>query len=104
MAAYLTGHIRVCDVEKWHQYLTQVDATVIQYGGEVLLRGLQRKVLSNECSFDASFERFVVLRFETMDALNGWYDSSEYQSLKALRMEAADVTVVTYASDSHQIL
>ena len=65
MAAYLTGHIRVRDVEKWRQYLAQVDATIIQYGGEVLLRGLQRKVLSNESSFDANFERLVVLRRTT---------------------------------------
>ena len=103
MAAYLTGHIRVRDAEKWHQYLTRVDATIIQYGGEILLRGLQQKVLSNQCSFNANSERLVVLRFETMDALNRWYDSNEYQCLKALRVEAADVTVVTYLNDSHYI-
>ena len=91
------------DAEKWHRYLAQVDATIIQYGGEVLLRGLQHKVMSNQCSLNANFERFVVLRFESMEALNRWHDSSEYRSLKALRAEATDVTVVTYQTDSHYI-
>ena len=103
MAAYLTGHIRIRDAQKWHQYLAQVDATIIEYGGEILFRGLQQKVLSNECGFNTHFERLVVLRFTNMDALNRWYDSSEYQNLKALRIEAADVTVVTYVSDSHHV-
>lgn len=103
MAAYLTGHIRILNVQKWHQYLAAVDTTIIDYGGEILLRGLQQNVVSNESAFNADFERLVVLRFKDMEALNRWYDSGEYQSLKALREQAAEVTVVTYQSDSHHI-
>jgi hypothetical protein len=46
MPAYLTGHIKIRDVQKWHEYLAQVDATITAYGGEILLRGLQAEVLA----------------------------------------------------------
>jgi len=103
MAAYLTGHIRIRDVEKWHEYLAEVDATITAYGGEILLRGLQAQVLANPSNFDEDFARLVVLRFANMAALDRWYTSNEYAQLKSMRAAAADVTVVTYASDTHEI-
>ena len=103
MAAFLTGHIRIRNAEKWHQYLAAVDTTIKNHGGEILLRGLQLEVISNESTFNADFERLVVLRFEDMAALRRWYDSADYQRLKTLRATAAEVTVVTYQSDSHYL-
>jgi uncharacterized protein (DUF1330 family) len=103
MPAYLTGHIKIRDVQKWHEYLAQVDATITAYGGEILLRGLQADVLANPGNFDENFERLVVLRFADMSSLDRWYASSEYARLKPIRAAAADVTVVTYNSDTHEI-
>ncbi|HEX9390411.1 MAG TPA: DUF1330 domain-containing protein [Usitatibacteraceae bacterium] len=103
MAAYLTGHIKIRDAEKWHDYLDQVDATIIAYGGEILLRGLQQEILSNPGELKAEFERLVVLRFDNMESLHRWYHSSEYQQLRPLRAAGADVTVVTYETDSHRL-
>jgi uncharacterized protein (DUF1330 family) len=103
MAAYLTGHIKIRDAEKWHDYLDQVDATIIAFGGEILLRGLQHEVLSNAGELQAEFERLVVLRFDDMAALHRWYQSPAYQQLKPLREQGADVTVVTYETDSHRL-
>ena len=102
MPAYLTGHIKIRDVQKWHEYLAQVDATITAYGGEILLRGLQAEVLANPNNFDEDFERLVVLRFADMAALDRWYASNEYAQLKPIRAAAADVTVVTYTSDTHK--
>jgi uncharacterized protein (DUF1330 family) len=103
MAAYLTGHIRIHDAAKWHDYLDKVDATIIAYGGEILLRGRQREILSNPAELQPEFERLVVLRFDDMASLQRWYQSSEYQELKPLRAAGADVTVVTYETDSHRL-
>ena len=103
MAAYLTGHIKIRDAEKWHDYLDQVDATIIAHGGEILLRGLQQEILSNPGELAPEFARLVVLRFDNMAALHRWYQSSDYQQLKPLRAAGADVTVVTYESDSHRL-
>ena len=103
MAAYLTGHIKIRDAEKWHDYLDQVDATIIAHGGEILLRGLQQENLSNPGELAPEFARLVVLRFDNMAALHRWYQSSEYQRLKPLRAAGADVTVITYESDSHRL-
>lgn len=103
MPAYLTGHIKIRDVQKWHEYLALVDATITAYGGEILLRGLQANVFANPGNFDENFERLVVLRFKDMVALHRWYGSREYARLKHIRAAAADVTVVTYSSDTHEI-
>lgn len=103
MPAYLTGHIKIRDVQKWHEYLAQVDATITAYDGEIMLRGLQAKVLANPGKLDEDFERLVVLRFADMAALDRWYASEEYARLKEIRAAAADVTVITYNSDAHQI-
>ena len=101
--AYLTGHIRVRDVAKWHEYLSQVDQTITVYGGQILLRGLQQEVVTNPAKLDEKFERLVVLRFADKPALDRWYASPEYAQLKPLREAAADVTVVTYLGDDHKI-
>ncbi len=103
MAAYLTGHIRIRNIAKWHEYLSQVDATILAYGGEILLRGLQHEVSANPSGFDEKFDRLVVLKFAGMAALDRWYGSDDYARLKPLRAEAADVTVVTYESDTHHV-
>lgn len=103
MSAFLTGHIQIRDIQKWHEYLAQVDATITAFDGEILVRGLQVKVLANPSKFDESFERLVVLRFADMAALNRWYASNEYARLKPIRAAAADVTVVTYCSDNHEV-
>ncbi len=103
MYAYLTGHIRIRDVQKWHEYLALIDATITAYGGEILVRGLQAEVLANPSRFDEGFERLVVLRFADMAALDRWYASNEYARLKPIREAAADVTVVKYFGDNHEI-
>ena len=101
--AYLTGHIRIRDVDKWHDYLAQVDQTVLTNGGEILLRGLQSEVIANPAKLDEGFERLVVLRFADKSALDRWYASPDYARLKPLREAAADVTVITYAGDDHKV-
>ena len=40
----------------------------------------------------------VVLKFDSMEALQGWYDSPEYQEILALRTDNSE-GIITFAQD-----
>ena len=40
----------------------------------------------------------VVLKFDSMEDLKGWYDSPEYQEILALRTDNSD-GIITFAQD-----
>lgn len=95
MAAYVIGNITVKNSEKWAEYRSQVPATLVPWGAELVLRGKHAKVLSG----DYRHTDTVVIRFPDMDAVAGWHDSPAYQALVPLRSEAADVDLVSYEGD-----
>jgi uncharacterized protein (DUF1330 family) len=92
MAAYLVGHIRVRDPDRWKQYVGQVPGTLAPFGGEVLFRGRRAAVLAGE----HTHELVVALRFPHADAVASWHGSPAYQALIPIRDAAADVTLVSY--------
>lgn len=90
--AYAIGHITINDEQKWAEYRSKLPATLEPWGAELMFRGKLFSVLSgNHEHMDT-----VVIRFPDMQALNGWHDSPEYQSLIPLRQEAADVDLLAY--------
>ena len=89
MSAYYVGSIHIRDVVQWEIYLSQVGATITQYGGEVLLRGV-----SHEDAERA--QRIVVLCFADAAAALRWHQSPAYQALIPIRDAAADVRLVLY--------
>ena len=91
--ACVIGHIAVRDQAKWVEYRDQVAATLAPFGGEVLFRGRKARVLGG--AHDA--ELTVVIRFPTLKAAHGWFDSPAYQRLIPLRMAAADVELVSFS-------
>lgn len=95
MAAVVIGHIKVKDAAKWDQYRAQVPATIAPWGGELVLRGQRLAVLSGEHDYTDA----VVLRFPDAAAAAGWHASAAYQALLPLRREAADVLLISYASN-----
>ena len=92
MTAYCVGQIRVKDAKAWEQYRGRVGATIAQYGGEVIFRG----VLEQAFSGAADHGSVVALRFDSVNAAKRWHDSPEYQALIPLRDEGAEVTLVLY--------
>lgn len=92
MAAYLVGHIRVRDPERWKHYVAGVPGTLGPFGGQVLFRGRRKAVLAGE----HRHELVVVLRFPDPDAIASWHGSPAYQALVPIRDAAADVTLVSY--------
>ncbi len=91
--AYLIGHISIKDEKQWQEYCSSVPATLAAWGGELLLRGQLSAVFSGEHKHTDT----VVIQFPSMQALNDWHSSPQYQSLVALRQAAADVDLLSYA-------
>jgi uncharacterized protein (DUF1330 family) len=92
--AYVVGQMTVKNQEKWAEYRSQVLATLLPFGGELVFRGEQVKAFSGVCPHPD----IVVIRFPTFQAAEGWHGSAAYQKLSPLRQQAADVVLVTYAA------
>ena len=92
--AYAVGHITVKDQEKWAAYRSQVPLTLAPWNAELVFRGELAEVLAGS----HSHRNTVVIRFPSLEALQGWYRSDAYQALIPLREQAADVVLLAYAS------
>ena len=92
--AFVVGQMTVKQPEKWAQYRSQVLATLLPFGGELVFRGEQVQSFSGV----NPHPDIVVIRFPSLDHAQGWHASAAYQSLIPLRQEAADVVLTTYAA------
>jgi len=90
--AYVIGHITVKDPDKWAEYRSRVPSTLVNWQGEVLLRGRRVAVLSGEHRYDDA----VVIRFPDPSSVAGWYGSAAYQALIPLREQAAEMILISY--------
>jgi uncharacterized protein (DUF1330 family) len=90
--AYVIGHIKVKDAEKWDAYRSGVPATLAPWGAELVFRGRNAAVLAG----DHAHTDVVVIRFPDRAAADGWHASPAYQALIPLRRQAADVVLLAY--------
>ena len=84
MPAYLIAEHKITDPIKFDGYRTKVGPMIARYGGRYLTKGGSHKMPEGG---HWKPERVVIIEFPDMDALNAWYNSSEYQPLIALRRE-----------------
>lgn len=94
--AYIVGHIRVKDNEKWNEYRTRVPATLKPWGADLVFRGRKLAILAGE----HSHSDVVVIGFPDKEAVNSWHSSAAYQSLIPLREQAAEMILLSYEADS----
>ena len=92
MTAYVIGHISVKDPQRWAEYRAKVPATLTDWGGELVLRGVRRAVWDGAHRHTDT----VVLRFATLEAATGWHESAAYQALIPLRQRAAELDLVVF--------
>lgn len=90
--AYVIGHITVKDVGKWAEYRSQVPATLAPWSAELVFRGARAAVLAGA----HAHAEVVVIRFPDRAAAAGWHASAAYQALVPLRLQAADVVLLSY--------
>jgi uncharacterized protein (DUF1330 family) len=83
MPAYLIANIQVTNPDGYRGYAEQVAATIETHGGRYLARGGTVEVLEGEWEP----RRLVVLKFPTLESARAWYQSAEYERIKALRVD-----------------
>ena len=90
MSAFLSVTVRVKNPEKLKQYISLVPATIAAHGGEKTSRGKVKKTLAGS----ADYQIAAVFRFPSLEAIEGWYASPEYQKLIPLREESAEFNII----------
>lgn len=91
---YVIGHITVKDPAQWAEYRAQVPATLAPWQAELVFRGERHAVLGGRHAHTDT----VVIRFPSVEAVDGWFHSAAYQALIPLRLAAADVDLISYAA------
>lgn len=86
MSVYMLLEIVVHDPSIYAEYVERVPAVIEKFGGRYLVRGGQVTPMEG----DWNPERIVILEFSSLDLLQEWHQSVEYQELALLRAEAAE--------------
>lgn len=84
MSAYFVFNYTVKDPEKYAQYREVVGPTLGQYGGVPLVASADPTAIEGEPQ-----PMLIVLKFESRQAAETWYNSEEYSAIKHLRIEAS---------------
>ena len=85
MAAYLLAQVEVSDMQQYRKYTAQTPAIIAKYGGRFLTRG--GAVVTLEGAAPAG--RIVLIEFPSLETVQEFYDSEEYQEVKELRLPAS---------------
>lgn len=91
MPAYVIGDVRsVSDQDALVEYRRRNTDAVAAHGGRFVVRGGQATLFEG----DWDTLRIVVIEFPDAAAARGWYESDEYQPLKALRQGASETNII----------
>ncbi len=90
MTTYVIAQATTKNADKLAAYGKAAGATIAEYGGEYVMRAPVLEVLCG----NASFERFLLIKFRDADTARAWYNSAAYQALVPVRDEGADVTLI----------
>ncbi len=86
---YWIGRIDVSDPEAYQRYVRANAEPFAKYGAQFLVRGGAHEVVEG-----TGRERAVVIEFESYQSALDCYYSPEYQTAKAMRVEASDGDLV----------
>ena len=92
MTALFVARIRVQDPDKMKAYSAAVAPTIAAHGGEVLVRGRFAAALLGA----GVAHMTAIMRFPSVDMIEGWLASPEYQALTAIRDAAGEAEFMAY--------
>ncbi len=90
MAAYLIADIEVTDPVGYEEYKKRVPAVIAAHGGRYLARGGGSDVLEGTWRP----KRTAIIEFPSVASMKAFWDSPEYQPLRALRERSAKSNLV----------
>lgn len=89
MAAYWIANFKVTNPARYKSYILVVIPTLKAHGAELLVAEYESKALEGE-----PHPATVVIKFESQKALDGWYNSPEYQQIMHLRTDNSEGVAV----------
>ena len=90
MTAYLIADIDVTDAVGYEEYKTRVPAIIAAHGGRYLARGGASEVLEGTWQP----RRSAILEFPSVAALKAFWESPDYQPVRAIRERCAQSNMV----------
>jgi uncharacterized protein (DUF1330 family) len=90
MAAYLIADIEITDPVGYEEYKRRVPAIIAAHGGRYLARGGATEVLEGTWRP----RRSAIIEFPSLASLKAFWDSPEYQPLRAIRERSARANLV----------
>jgi len=85
MTAYWVARSKINDPVQYKKYTDRVPEIIAQFGGKVLARGGDYRILEGP----QKFERFVVIEFPSMAQAIACHQSQAYQEASAFRRDGA---------------
>ena len=85
MIAYWVARSKINDPVEYKKYTDRVPAIIARFGGRVLARGGNYRILEGP----EHFHRFVVIEFPSLADAVACHDSAEYQEAAAFRRGGA---------------
>ena len=85
MPGYVVANYRVTNPEGMQKYVEAVMPTLAAHGAEILVADHGTQGVEGDAP-----PTTIVLRFASVEAARGWYDSPEYQAIKHLRLDNSD--------------
>ena len=89
MAGYLIANYEITNPEGYQGYIAAVGSTILAHRGEILVAGPGSEAIEGTPG-----PVTVVLKFPSLDAVRGWYQSPEYQEILSLRTDNTEGSVV----------
>ncbi len=90
MTAYWVARAKINQPEAYKKYTDRVPAILQKFGGKVLARGGEYRILEGP----EKFERFVVIEFPSMEKAIACHDSAEYEEAASFRRGAGEVELI----------
>jgi uncharacterized protein (DUF1330 family) len=86
MSAYVISEVRALDQDLFQEYRTKAAESIAAHGGRYLVRG--GPVRAAEGVWAEGFS-LIVVEFDSMEALQRWYESPEYAEALVARRRGA---------------
>jgi uncharacterized protein (DUF1330 family) len=90
MTAYLIADLEVTDPVGYEEYKKRVPAVIAAHGGRYLARGGASDVLEGTWRP----KRTAIIEFPSLASMKAFWDSPEYQPLRAMRERSAKSNLV----------
>ena len=94
MSALMIANIAIKDQAKFEEYLTKSKQLAGPYGAELVYRGKTDRILAGG---ENDHGLIVIAKFPSLDKINEWFDSEDYQALVPLREAGTEMKMTTYS-------